>query len=62
MFYGYYIINMFKSLGGKTISSDKYLTFIGSFASLFNGLARIGWAWMLDCYSFKFVFRALLII
>lgn len=59
IFYGYYIIGIFKTLGGKTITDDRFLTLVGSFGSLFNGLSRIFWSSLLDCYSFNRVFRTL---
>ena len=62
MFYGYYIINMFKTLGAEHITNDQYLTLIGSVGSLVNGLSRIGWSSLLDYYSFNVVFRSLLCI
>jgi MFS family permease len=62
VFYGYYIIGTYKTIGGIGISDDRFLTLIGSFGSLFNGLSRILWSSLLDCYSFNRVFRTLSMI
>ena len=62
MFYGYYIINMFKTLGAETIHDDYYLTIVGSVGSLFDGVSRICWSSLLDYYPFNLVYRTLLVI
>ena len=63
IFYGYYVINVFKTFGfDMGIRSDVVLTFVGSFGSLINGLCRILWSTLLDYYSFRSVFGALVIL
>lgn len=62
IFYGYYVIGTFKTIGGKTINDDQFLTLVGSFGSLFNGLSRIVWSSLLDYYSFNCVYRTLVCI
>ena len=59
LFYGYYLLNVFKTLGAKTISNDQFLTLIGSVSSLFNGISKIFWSSLLDYFSFNRVFRTL---
>jgi len=60
IFYGHYMLNIFKIFGLESIKNDAVLTFIGSFGALLNGLCRIFWATLLDFYTFKQVFSALL--
>lgn len=62
IFYGYYIISMFKTLGQTQIKDDQLLTLIGSTGSLVNGFSRIFWSTLLDFYSFNQVYRVLLSI
>ncbi len=62
IFYGYYIINIYKSLGASKIRNDYLLTLIGSTASLLNGLSRIVWSTLLDFFTFNQVYRVLLAI
>lgn len=62
IFYGYYIIGVYKSLGATTISDDQLLTTIGSVGALFNGLSRIFWSSLLDWFAFRSVYRTLLSI
>lgn len=56
VFYGHYILNVFKIYGFETIHDDHLLTFVGSFGALFNGVCRIFWSTLLDYKSFKTVF------
>lgn len=62
IFYGYYVINVYKTLGAQHIKSDRFLTLVGSIGSLFNGISRIFWSTLLDYIAFKKVFRTLLAI
>lgn len=62
IFFGYYIISVFKTFGSQTINNDTLLTYVGAFGSLMNGVFRIFWSTMLDYYSFKQVFGALIIL
>ena len=62
IFYGYYIISMYKTLGTTKIRNDQLLTTIGSVGSLFNGVSRIFWSSLLDCFAFNKVYRTLLFI
>lgn len=62
IFYGYYIISMYKALGSHSIKDDELLSWIGALGSLVNGLSRIFWSSLLDCFSFNMVYRTLLTI
>mmetsp|Transcript_36886 Transcript_36886/g.35617 ORF Transcript_36886/g.35617 Transcript_36886/m.35617 type:complete len:179 (+) Transcript_36886:662-1198(+) len=62
IFYGYFVINIYKLYGAETINDDLVLTIIGSVGSLVNGFMRIFWSTLLDYYSFKFVFGILICI
>lgn len=62
VFYGHYIINVFKIYGFETIHDDHLLTFVGSFGSLFNGVCRIFWSTLLDYKPFKTVFGILIVL
>ena len=62
IFYGYYIMNSFKTYGAATIKDDKFLTLIGSIGALVNGVMRIFWSSLLDYFPFRKVNSALLII
>jgi lipoprotein signal peptidase len=53
IFYGYYIISMYKTLGQTKISDDQLLTLIGSVSSLGNGISRFIWSTLLDFFSFN---------
>jgi hypothetical protein len=62
IFYGYYIMNSFKTFGAAYIKDDKFLTLIGSIGALVNGLMRIFWASLLDYFPFRRVNGILLLI
>ena len=62
IFYGYYILSMYKTLGTTKIANDQLLTTIGSIGSLINGVSRIFWSTLLDYFAFNKVYRTLLFI
>ena len=61
--FGYYSVDVFKSFGQTIdeLSDDKYLTWVGSMAALFNA-CRFIWSACLDHYSYKQVYGALLFL
>lgn len=62
IYYGYYIMGVYKQLGSESIKDDKLLTVIGSTGALVNGVFRVFWSTLLDFFSFKSVYRVLLVI
>ena len=62
IFYGYYIINSFKSYGAAYITDDKFLTLIGSVGALSNGVFRVFWSSLLDYFPFRKVNFVLLLV
>ena len=62
IFFGYYVINSFKSYGAAFIEDDKFLTLIGSVGALCNGVFRIFWSSLLDYFPFRRVNFILLVI
>lgn len=62
IFYGYYVINVFKIYGSLFLKSDRALTYVGSVGALVNGLLRILWSTLLDYYPFKVVFGILVVL
>lgn len=52
--FGYYSIDVFKQFGQtvENLSSDEFLTMVGSIAAIFNAL-RFVWSAFLDYYSYK---------
>ena len=61
--FGYYSVDVFKSFGQtvEVLSDDRYLTWVGSMAALFNA-CRFLWSACLDYYSYKQVYGALLVL
>lgn len=47
---------------GKEYFDDSFLTVVGAFAAVGNGLSRPIWSSMLDKFSFKNVFSFLLVL
>ena len=59
IFYGYYIINQFKTYGLGYGHDDTFLSVVGAIGSLFNGFLRIFWSSLLDKYPFHKVYGTL---
>ena len=61
--FGYYSIDVFKQFGQTvdSLSNDRYLTWVGSVAALFNA-SRFVWSACLDVYSYKQVYGVLLLL
>ena len=61
--FGYYSVDVFKTFGQSVpeLSDDRYLTWVGSMAALFNA-ARFIWSACLDHYSYKEVYGVLLLL
>jgi len=55
-------MNSFKTYGAAYIDDDKFLTVIGSVGALFNGIARVIWAGLLDYYPYRRINSILLCI
>ena len=53
---------MYKSYGGLNISDDRFLTIVGTTASVLNSASRVFWANMQDKFGFKPMYTGLLII
>mmetsp|Transcript_48257 Transcript_48257/g.35438 ORF Transcript_48257/g.35438 Transcript_48257/m.35438 type:complete len:273 (+) Transcript_48257:336-1154(+) len=62
IFYGYFVINIYKLYGAETINDDFILTLIGSVGAIANGVLRIFWSTLLDYYAFKTVFTVLICV
>jgi hypothetical protein len=62
IFYGYYIMNSYKTYAAATIKDDAFLTIVGSVGALANGLLRIFWSSLLDYFPFRKVNSSLLLI
>jgi len=62
LFYGYYILNLFKIFGYYLTLSDDYLTTVGSVGALLSCLFRFIWAYLADHYPYKTVYAFLLVI
>ena len=63
LLFGYYSVDVFKSFGQTVpeLSDDKYLTWVGSMAALFNA-GRFVWSACLDYYSYQQVYGVLLLL
>ena len=59
IFFGYYIINQFKTLGLERGHDDAFLSTTGAIGALFNGLLRIFWSSLLDKFPFHYVYGTL---
>ena len=62
LMYGYFLLNTFKVFGEKYLLDNKYLTFVGSVGALANSFFRIIWAWLVDHYSYKYIYSSILIL
>ena len=62
LFYGYYYTNVYKIYGTEYINDDKFLTFVGASAALFNGFFKFIWSFALDYFSFKRIYGGLIIL
>ena len=54
--YGLFIASTFKSYGSLFITSDTFLSIVGSIGAVCNGLGRPLWATLLDYLGFKKVY------
>ena len=52
---------VFKNYGLQNIRDDAFITTVGTFGAVANGLSRSFWANLLDRYSLKYVYGPLLI-
>jgi hypothetical protein len=62
LFYGYFLINAFKIFGYKAKMSDEFLTYVGCIGALLNCLSRFVWAWLVDYFSFRYIYALLLLL
>lgn len=59
---GIFVSFVFKSYGLENIPDDAFITTVGTIGALCNGLSRSFWANLIDRFSYKIVFSALLIL
>jgi hypothetical protein len=59
---GSYISLIFKNYGLENISSDQFITIVGTIGSVSNGLSRSFWGNLIDVFPYKIVFGTLLAI
>lgn len=50
------VLNYYKTFGQTFIQDDKYLALVGSISSIFNGLGRFAWGFMIDKCSGRVYF------
>mmetsp|Transcript_12595 Transcript_12595/g.13838 ORF Transcript_12595/g.13838 Transcript_12595/m.13838 type:complete len:454 (-) Transcript_12595:53-1414(-) len=55
-----FMANSYKTFGQSFISSDYFLTLVGAFGALSNGLSRSIWGELSDLFGFKLCYTALL--
>ena len=56
-----FVLNTFKKYGQANIKDEKFLTLVGSVASIFGGI-RFVWSQLVDRYSFKLSYSIVLAI
>lgn len=63
IFLGLFIANEYKPFWYTALSTpgDNFIAQVGSVGAIFNGL-RFIWSWLLDHYSYKVVYGALLVL
>lgn len=61
LFYGFYFDQIYKEYGLEFIDDDSFLTIIGATASLFGGFSKLFSGYLMDLYSFKSIFRVIVI-
>ena len=61
VFYGYFIANNYKDFGDDHINDDHFLSIIGAASSACAGF-RFTWAFLMQKYSFKFVYSIMLVL
>jgi MFS family permease len=62
IFLGLYVVNSYKAYGNiNGLNDDKYLSFVGSMAAIMNS-CRFVWSGLLDKFTYKTVYGALLAI
>jgi hypothetical protein len=54
-----FVLNTFKKYGQANIKDEKFLTLVGSVASIFGGI-RFVWSQLVDRYSFKMSYSIVL--
>jgi len=54
-----FVLNTFKKYGQENIKDEKFLTLVGSVASIFGGI-RFVWSQLVDRYSFKLSYAIVL--
>ena len=54
-----FVLNTFKKYGQENIKDEKFLTLVGSVASIFGGI-RFVWSQLVDRYSFKLSYTIVL--
>jgi hypothetical protein len=59
---GSYISLIFKNYGLENISSDQFITIVGTIGSVSNGLSRSFWGNLIDVFPYKIVFGTLIAI
>ncbi|EGR29142.1 major facilitator superfamily protein, putative [Ichthyophthirius multifiliis] len=60
--FGILVNSNYKTIGKKVIVDDKFMTMVGSFSSLANGLSRLFWSSLIDKYSFKQLITSIFIL
>lgn len=58
----FYIVSNFKSYASTDISDDTFLTVVGSFGAVMNGISRGFWATLQNMFGFKIIYLVILII
>ncbi|CAF1022301.1 unnamed protein product, partial [Brachionus calyciflorus] len=53
------IVNFYKTYGQTFIADDKFLSLIGSMASIFNGMGTFLWGFLIDRFPYKICFLIL---
>jgi hypothetical protein len=59
---GTYISLIFKNYGLENISSDQFITIVGTVGAIMNGLSRSFWGNLVDVFPYKIVFGTLIAI
>mmetsp|Transcript_7854 Transcript_7854/g.13170 ORF Transcript_7854/g.13170 Transcript_7854/m.13170 type:complete len:371 (+) Transcript_7854:199-1311(+) len=60
LFYGYFFTGAYKQYGKDYINDDRFLSIVGSTASLFNGFFKFLLATLLDYYPFRKVYGCII--
>ena len=62
IFFGFFMASAFKEYGRMTIQDDKFLSYVGAVGFVTNGFFRLLLSALLDCFDFKKVYGATIII